>query len=153
MKGTLLILLCCLCTAAGGYAQRKKPTDSVTVVIRLSNSSYDKPVSDSVLVIFDRFDHSGAGVIKKVFFPVNNKIVIGKVPPARYYIAVYYLGPHREKFTELTFVNNRHSNVFSYRVKSSDHFTPGLAVIPVEPVDISKLRIFEEVKAVKGKSE
>ncbi|AXY78116.1 hypothetical protein D3H65_30795 [Paraflavitalea soli] len=113
------------------------------VTIRLSNAARSV-VTDSVLVIFDRYDHSGAGTIKGIYYPVNNEIVIAKVPPARYYIEVYCLGAGRENFNELTYVNRRHSNVFTYRIQKSSTFTPGLAVIPVEPINLSKLEILKQ---------
>ena len=140
MRAVIALLVLCFLSASS-YAQRKRPTDSVDVTIRLTNTGR-MPVMDSVLVIFDRYDHSGAGIIKKVYYPVNNEIVIAKVPPARYYIEVACLGTTREKFNELTFVNNRRSNVFTYRVNKNT-FTPGLAVIPVEPIDFSKLEILK----------
>lgn len=143
MKEVLLLLVLCLPAGTCLYAQKKLPTDSVDVTIRLTNTAR-APFTDSVLVIFDRYDHSGAGVIKKKFFPVNNQIVIVKVPPARYYIEISCLSAHREQFKELIFVNNRHSNVFTYRVNKSSTFTPGLATIPVEPIDFSKLEILKQ---------
>lgn len=146
MKEVILLLVMCFATGVPLYAQKKKKkhtSDSVNVVIRLLNASRT-PLRDSVLVIFDRYDRRGAGVIKKVFYPVNNEIVIMKVPPARYYIEISCLNAHRDKFTELTYVNNRHPNVFTYRVRKSDTFIPGLAVIPAEPIDVSKLTIFQD---------
>ncbi len=144
MKEVIMLMVCCLAAGVPLFAQKKKqPSDSVDVVIRLTNASRT-PFTDSVLVIFDRYDHSGAGIIKKVFYPVKNQIVIVKVPPARYYIEISCLNAHREKFKELTYVNYRHNNVFTYRVRKSDTFTPGLAIIPVEPVDFSKLSILSQ---------
>lgn len=142
MRAALVLLTGWLLSSISLHAQRRLPTDSVDVTIRLTHTA-STPYTDSVLVIFDRYDHSGAGIIKKVYHPVNNEIVIPKVPPARYYIEVSCLGPQREQFNELTFVNNRRSNVFTYRVKRPGTFTPGLATIPVEPVDFSKLRILK----------
>lgn len=142
MKEVIMVMVFCLAAGAPLFAQKKQPSDSVDVVIRLTNASRT-PFTDSVLVVFDRYDHSGAGIIKKVFYPVNNQIVIVKVPPARYYIEISCLNAHREKFKELTYVNYRHTNVFTYRVRNSATFTPGLAAIPVEPVDFSKLTILQ----------
>lgn len=143
MRAVIALLVSCFLSGASLYAQRKLPTDSVDVTIRLTNAA-KTPFIDSVLVIFDRYDHSGAGIIKKVFYPVNNEIIIMKVPPARYYIELLCLGGYREKFNELTFVNNRRSNVLTYRIHKTSTFTPGLAVIPIEPVDFSKLRILKK---------
>lgn len=142
MRAVFALLVLCFLSNAPLFAQKKRPTDSVDVTIRLTNAA-KAPITDSVLVVFDRYDHSGAGIIKKVYYPVNNQIVINKVPPARYYIEVSCLGTHREKFNELSFVNNRRSNVFTYRIQRASTFTPGLAVIPSEPIDMSKLEILK----------
>ena len=142
MKEVFVLMVLCLLAGTRLYAQKRFATDSVDVIIRLTNAA-KAPFMDSVLVIFDRYDHSGAGVIKKKFYPVNNQIVIVKVPPARYYVEISCLNAHREQFKELIFVNNRHNNVLTYRVHKPGTFTPGLAVIPVEPVDFSKLEILK----------
>lgn len=142
MRAVIALLVLCFLSGTSLYAQRKLPTDSVDVTIRLTNAG-KTPFMDSVLVIFDRYDHSGAGIIKKVFYPVKNEIIIMKVPPARYYIEVLCLGSYHEKFNELTFVNNRRSNVLTYRISKTSTFTPGLAIIPVERIDFSKLQILK----------
>lgn len=142
----MALLVLCLLGTIPVMAQRKLPTDSVDVTIRLRHPE-GASITDSVLVIFDRYDHSGAGVIKRIYHPVNNEIIITKVPPARYYIEIACLGVNRERFNELTYVNNRRANIFTYRIKKSGTFTPGLVTIPVEPIDISKLKILEQTIA------
>lgn len=139
----MLLLAFCSFWGIPVIAQKKRPTDSVEVTIRFKPPGR-MPIKDSVLVIFDRYDLAGAGIIKKVYHPVNNEIIIPAVPPARYYIEIACLGVNQERFTELTYVNRRHNNVFTYKVKKSGTFTPGLAAIPVEPVDPGKLKILRE---------
>jgi len=145
MKLVVLLLVAVICLNTSVVAQKKRPTDSVDVTIRLNNYS-PTPYSDSVLIIFDRYDHTGAGIIKKVYQPVNGQILVPKVPPGKYYIDIFCLGINREIFSELTFVNNRHSNVFNYSVKKTGSSTPGLAAIPIEKIDISKLQILHPRK-------
>lgn len=143
MKAVLLLLASSFFWGISCMAQRQHSNDSVDVTIRLKPPGR-MPVNDSIMVIFDRYDQTGAGIIYGVYRPVNNVIIIPKVPAARYYIEIACLGVNRERFTELTYVNKRHSNVFSYRVKKSGTFTPGLAVIPVEPIDPRKLKILDQ---------
>jgi hypothetical protein len=145
MKVAVLLLVAVISLNTSLFAQKKLPTDSVEVTIRLNNYS-PTPYSDSVLVIFDRYNHTGAGIIKKVYQPVNGQISIPKVPPGKYYIDIFCLGINREIFSELTYVNIRHSNAFNYTVKKTGSSAPGFAAIPVEKIDISKLQILHPRK-------
>jgi hypothetical protein len=145
MKVAILLLVAVIGSNTSLLAQKKRPTDSVDVTIRLNNYS-SNPYSDSALIIFDRYDHTGAGIIKKVYQPVDGQILVSKVPPGKYYIDVFCLGINREIFSELTFVNNRHSNVFNYTVKKTGSSMPGMASIPMEKIDISKLQILHPRK-------
>lgn len=142
MKGVVTFVIVFLFAASNIHAQKKRNGDSVDVEIRLRNRT-KKPITDSIMVTFDRYDRRGAGIIRKVFLPVKNKIVLVKVPPAKYYIEVSCLNPNHERFTVVSYVNKRHSNVFIYDVKLSDTFEKGLVIIPVESIDLNNLRILQ----------
>lgn len=136
----VLLLLGTLLTANKATAQRKRVPDSVDVVIRLQSRYPQNPGVDSALVIFDRFDHTGAGVIKKIFYPVNNQITIHNVPEGRYYISIYCLGLHREYFNDLTFINKRHSNNLQFKLGRTEEYIPG-TFNPVFNIDFTNLTI------------
>jgi len=53
---------------------QKRHKDSVSLTIHLNNKANDQAQVDSVYLIFDRYDLSGAGLVKKVYHPVNNTI-------------------------------------------------------------------------------
>src|SRR6185436_16168413 len=97
---TLLIGLSWLYPAG---AQHKKRADSVRVIIELNNDLNQKAPVDSVIVIFDRYNLSGAGTIKNVYYPVNNKVVIENVPEGKFYITVICLGIYKDSFTEISY--------------------------------------------------
>jgi hypothetical protein len=136
----VLCMLVLLFAASTATAQRKRVSDSVNVVIKLHTRKTQNQRVDSVLVIFDRFDHTGAGVIKKIFHPVNNEITIPQVPEGRYYISLFCLGLHHEYFNDLTWVNKRHSNNLQYNLGSAEEYVPG-TFIPVIEIDFSNLAI------------
>lgn len=136
----VLPLLVMLLTAFTATAQRKRTPDSVNVVIRLHTCHPKNPRVDSVLVIFDRFDHTGAGVIRKIFHPTDNQITIPRVPEGRYYISVFCLGLHREYFNDLMFINKRHSNNLQYNLDWSEEYIPG-AYVPDFNIDFTNLAI------------
>jgi len=136
----VLTLLVMLLTAKTATAQHKRLSDSVNVLIRLHPRNSKNPRVDSVLVIFDRFDHTGAGIIKKIYHPTNNQLTISNVPEGRYYISIYCLGFYSDVFNDLLFINKRHSNNLRYKLKSTDVFVPGTFIPPME-FDFSNLVI------------
>jgi len=132
-----LLLLLAVNTAT---AQRKRVPDSVNVVIKLHTRHPQNRRVDSVLVIFDRFDHTGAGVIKKIFHPVNNQIAIPQVPEGRYYISIFCMGLYHEYFNDLTWINKRHNNNLQYNIGSAEEYVPG-SFIPAVEIDFTNLAI------------
>jgi hypothetical protein len=136
----VLTLLMMLFTAEPANAQRIKLPDSVNVLIRLHPRNPNNPRVDSVLVIFDRYDHTGAGIVKSKYYPKNNQFTIPKVPEGRYYISIYCLGFYNDVFNDLTFINKRHSNNLRYKLGSSDEFVPGTFLPSIE-IDFTNLAI------------
>lgn len=136
----VLTLLMMLLGAEAATAQRKRLPDSVNVLIRLHPRNPNNPRVDSVLVIFDRFDHTGAGIVKKIYYPTNNQFTITSVPEGRYYISIYCLGFYRDTFNDLMFVNKRHSNNLRYKLGPLEEFIPGTFIPPIE-IDFTNLAI------------
>ena len=137
---TLLIGLSWLYPAG---AQHKKRADSVRVIIELNNELNQKAPVDSVIVIFDRYNLSGAGTIKNVYYPVNNKVVIENVPEGKFYITVICLGIYKDSFTEISYVyeKRRNKNSFNFRLKNAEAYNPDDVFIPVEKIDPLNLLI------------
>ena len=141
MKAALILLiLSFLLSSVTATAQRRRKPDSVDVTIRLNGHPVTNAPIDSVFVFFDKYDHTGAGVIKKVYYPKNNSIFIPDVPEGRYFIAVYCLGAHLQYFTDITFINKKRSNNLEFDLKRSDEYIPG-SYIPEFHVDFSKLSV------------
>ena len=95
---------------AEANAQRKNNTDSVRVTLRFNNNVNKNLPLDSVYVILDRWDLSGAGMIKKMYQPKDNVIVLDKVPRGKYYIDVFCLGIYQQTFSEISWVYNKRKN-------------------------------------------
>ena len=122
MKPILLLLLAVPWIVPTASAQ-KSVADSVSVTIFLKN----KKVSvDSVFVIFDRYDLTGAGIVRKVFYPDRNQIVIEKVPRGKYYVDVYCIGVDHQNFTQVSTVGKRRSNRVTVPLKTYETFGPHL---------------------------
>jgi len=136
----VLTLLLLLMTASTAKAQSKRSPDSVNVLIRLHPRDAQNPLVDSVLVIFDRFDRTGAGIVKRIYHPTDNQFTIFKVPEGKYYISIYCLGFYRDSFNDQLFISKRHSNSLRYKLKRNDEYMPG-TYLPDMEVDFSNLAI------------
>jgi hypothetical protein len=119
--------------------QSKKTVDSLKVTIQLGNRTQRNSGIDSVFVIFDKHNLSGAGVIKQIFYPVNNQIVIEKVPKGKYYIEVSSLGYDQQSFNDIATISDRRNNKVKIRFTPSEPYTPGSANIPNERINSSQL--------------
>ena len=137
MKAILTILSFTAWLATPVSAQNSA-CDSITVTILLKN----KRVSvDSVYVIFDKYDLTGAGIVKKVFYPSQNRIVIHKVPKGKYYVDVFCIGIAHQNFTQVSTIGKRRSNTVSVPLKHYEAYIPGTAVIPPSRIDFSNLMV------------
>jgi hypothetical protein len=148
MKPFLIVLLL---TSLFGFFKveaqsHKKRADSVLVKITLDNSANKNAPVDSVLVILDRFDLSGAGIIKDVVYPVNNQILLHNVPEGKFYITLICLGIYKDNFSDISYVyeKRKNNNEFSFRLKPAEPFDPNDVRIPKEKVDFQKLSIFRK---------
>lgn len=122
-------------------AAQKPLSDSVDVTILLKNKKINV---DSVYVIFDRYDLTGAGVVKKVFYPSDNRIVIENVPKGKYYVDVYCIGIDHQNISRVSRVGKRRSNKLSVPFKTFEPHIPGTAVIPPSSFNLSNLAITKE---------
>ena len=146
LAGTLMLLFGLSGLFPAG-AQHKKRADSVRVTIELNNELNKKAPVDSVIVIFDRYNLSGAGTIKKVYYPIDNKVVIENVPEGKFYITVICLGIYKDNFTEISYVyeKRRNKNSFNFRLKkNAEPYDPEDISIPSEKIDPLNLLILRK---------
>jgi hypothetical protein len=130
-------VLCFLTSFAG---LRRNQKDSATVIIKIGNISNPHLTIDSVYLIFDRYDLTGAGVIKKVFYPVNNELEI-TVPKGKYYIDLFCLGNYSKHFDWVIKTKTKKKNKLQLNLDASSFFTPGLVSIPPDKIDFSNLNV------------
>lgn len=135
-----LIALLTLWIIPNASAQNAR-RDSADIVIRLNNSFNGNTTVDSVFIILDRYDLTGAGTIKKVFYPSKNHILIKNVPRGKYYVDVVCLGLYSEYFTRTTFITERRKNRLKFRLHRTEEYLPGSVSIPPYAFDLTKLAI------------
>src|ERR1700722_16349177 len=69
---------------------------SGTIVIRLDQSKYRSININQLYVVFDKFDRTGAGIVKEKVPLTNNEAVINDVPEGKYYVDVYTGGAYSQ---------------------------------------------------------
>ena len=140
MKPVLLLLLCSWLTTNIASAQKSSP-DSLAVTILLKNKYV---IVDSVYIIFDRYDLTGAGVIKQKFYPTDNKVVIEKVPKGKYYVDIYCIGIDQQNYTRVSTIGKRKTNKVTVPLQYYEAYIPGTAIIPPSIIDLNNLIVTQK---------
>ena len=135
---TLLTLLLALSLA---LPAQKRNRDSVSLTIHLNNRANSHAQVDSVYLIFDRWDLTGAGLVKKIYYPEKNIIKLEKVPKGRYYVEVFVLGTYPGHFNKEIMAHPRANSRISFKLKKQEYYIVGTAYIKKKKVDFSKLTI------------
>ena len=114
--------------------------------IVFSNHSEQYQHTDSVMVILDKYDHSGAGVIRKKFYPgKNHSITITGLPEGKYYATIRCMGLHRDYAEKIVRVAKQKSNTIRLKLEDCEEFSKPKVKIPTENISLARLLV------VKGK--
>jgi hypothetical protein len=98
--------------------------------------------TDSVLVIFDRFDHTGAGVVYRVYSAdQQNGIDISAIPAGKYYVTIQCMGLHHDRLEKKITIKKQKSEKVNIALETSEIFTKDNVVIPVTHTKLTDLSI------------
>ena len=98
--------------------------------------------TDSVLVIFDRFDHTGAGVIYQVYAAdQQNGIDISAVPAGKYYVTIQCMGLHHDHLEKTITIKKQKNEKINIALSASELFSKDNVVIPVSHTKLTDLSI------------
>jgi len=99
---------------------------------------------DSVLVIFDRYDRTGAGIVIKVFkADLDNGITVPEVPAGKYFVTVQCLGLHRDRMEKKVVVKCNKSHIVNLALEDSEEFSKDKVVIPAYRFDITHMTVLK----------
>lgn len=151
MKQIYLYLVCLLCTVAAhaeksprAKAKKLAAVAVGTVQFKLSNSAPDTLHRDSVLIIFDRCDHTGAGVIYQVFYgDKDNNITIPVVPAGKYYVTIQCLGMHHDRLEKTVNIKSNKNENVKIALQDSEEFSKDKVVIPAYTPNFSDLAVLK----------
>jgi len=123
---------------SGSTAKAVNKTTVINYTLHIDNTINKNSTVDSVLVIFDKFDRSGAGIVKKVFYPdAENQIVIKDLPVGKYYADIYVLGIYNKHFSSIIkTVKSGGKNSAHLKLDYKDTYTPGKAYLPGENIKL-----------------
>ena len=128
-------------SAATNSAASAKVMNAGAVRFQFSNISAQDH-TDSVLVIFDRFDHTGAGVIYQVYAAdQQNGIDISAVPAGKYYVTIQCLGLRHDRLEKTVTIKKQKNEKVSIALSASELFTKDNVVIPVIHTKLTDLSI------------
>jgi hypothetical protein len=98
--------------------------------------------TDSVLVIFDRFDHTGAGVIYQMYAADNAQgIDISDVPAGKYYVTIQFVGLHRDQIEKVITIKAKKNESVRIALEDTEVFSKDHVVIPAYRPDFSDLSV------------
>jgi hypothetical protein len=144
MKGLYVYIVLLLTThticAANGDAQIRNQQDgSAQLNIYNHSANYKK---DSILVIYDRFDHSGAGVVLKVYHPrKDHTVTISDIPAGKYYVTIQWLGLHHDRMEKIVKIKKGKCEIIPVKLGESEEFSKGQVIIPAERLDWANLKV------------
>jgi hypothetical protein len=148
MKQIYLYLACLLFTLAA-YADKspkgakaRKMVAVGAVEFKLNKAITETDHKDSVLIIFDRYDHTGAGVIYQVFYlDQDHNITIPAVPAGKYYVTLQYLGIHRDRLEKIVHIKSQKNETVKINLEDSEEFSKDKVVIPAYTPNFADLAV------------
>ena len=150
MKQIYLYLACLLLSLAvhaekGPRAKAAKMTAAVnegSVQFKFNNIAPAEAHKDSVLIIFDRCNRTGAGVVYKVFSADNDRnITIEGVPAGKYYVTIQGLGIHRDRTETVVTVKAQKNHQMSISLEEAEEFSKDNVIIPSSSTNLASLSI------------
>jgi hypothetical protein len=143
------LYLACLMLSLAVHAEkgpRAKAAKAVvtegSVQFKFNNLTPATTGKDSVLIIFDRYDHTGAGVIYKVFSADDNRnIIVDGVPAGKYFVTIQGLGLHRDRLETVVNVKSQKNHQMAINLKDSEEFSKDNVIIPVSKTDLTALSV------------
>jgi hypothetical protein len=98
--------------------------------------------TDSVLVIFDRYDHTGAGVIYQLYAADNEQgIDVSNVPAGKYYVTIRFAGLHRDQIEKVITIKSQKNEKVRIALDDTEAFSKNDVVIPAYRPDFSDLTV------------
>ena len=98
--------------------------------------------SDSVLIIFDKYNRTGAGVVYQVFATDSTEgITIPAIPAGKYYVTIQCKGVNRDRIEKLVTIKARKHEKVRVELAAAEVFSRDGVVIPAFKPSFADLAI------------
>ncbi len=149
MKQLYFYLVCLLLAASAARAAGFDPVPGPTreaqkggVKFQFDKIAACQAHKDSVLIIFDRFNRTGAGVIYQVFAAdQDHSITIPAIPAGKYYVTIQCLGSHHDRLEKLVRIKAKKNSKIKIQLEDSQEIAKDKVVIPSYRPDFANLTV------------
>jgi hypothetical protein len=136
-----LLFISCFAAAEKGHSGLVKTKEGSTQ-FTFENPCIRTIKKNPVLVIYDRCDRSGAGVIYKLYYPArDHTISIDAIPAGKYFVTIQCMGAHQLHFETVVKIKSGKCSEVPISMDNIDEFSKNGVVIPTEHTDFSNLKI------------
>ena len=128
---------------SSAVVETKKAANSGTIRFEFNNpGSADH--QDSVLIIFDKYNHTGAGVVYQVFATDSTHgITIPAVPAGKYYVTIQCKGLHRDRVETLVTIKAKKHEKMHIELEAAELIAKEKIVIPAYQPGFSDMAILK----------
>lgn len=125
-------------TSSAAKAAATVTLNAGTVRFQFSNAH----ARDSVLIIFDKYNRTGAGVVYQVFATDSSHgVTIPAVPAGKYYVTIQCKGLNRDRVEKLVTIKAKKHEKVRVELQASEVFSKDDVVIPAFQPSFSDLAI------------
>lgn len=126
--------------ATNAAASTKVLANSGAVRFDFNHEVFRQDHSDSVLVIFDRYDRTGAGIVyQKYAADSEHGIDISNIPAGKYFVTIQFVGLHRDRIEKVISIRSKKSEKVRLELNDAEAFSKDHVVIPAFRPDFSDL--------------
>jgi hypothetical protein len=122
--------------------ETKKAVNAGTIRFQFSNPGYADH-QDSVLIIFDKYNHTGAGVIYQVFATDSTHGITIPVPAGKYYVTIQCKGLHRDRVEKLVTIKAKKNEKLHIELEAAELIAKEKIVIPAYRPGFSDMAILK----------
>jgi hypothetical protein len=97
---------------------------------------------DSILIIFDRCDHTGAGVVYQKFAADGEHgVTLPAVPAGKYFVTIQCVGLHHDRLEKVVTIKSQKSEKVRIELQHSEEFCKDDVRIPAYHPDFSDMSV------------
>jgi hypothetical protein len=154
MRPLIFALLCLTCFNAAMADPGPRPKDATAaaeskalanagaVRFQFNNLVAGMEEKDSILIIFDRCDHTGAGVVYQKFAADGDHgVTLPAIPAGKYFVTIQGLGLHHDRLEKVVTIKSQKSEKVRIELQHSEEFCKDDVRIPVYRPDFSDMSV------------